>query len=77
MQHWSTIVERRELPFGWGFFWDVDEYLRTRDIQYALGGNGPLIVLRATGALYGLGTATSFEAQCAAFERNLLPRILC
>lgn len=72
MEHWSSIASFRELPYGWAFFWNTDEYLRTGDIGHALGGNGPLIVSRETGALYGLGSAGTFEQQCAAFERDVL-----
>ena len=74
MESWSSILDHRELSYGWGFNWNVDEYLRTRDIRYALAGMGPLIVLKATGELFALGTATPFEQQCADFERTILSR---
>jgi hypothetical protein len=74
MEHWSSLCGERELQYGWAFSWNSDAYLRTGAIEHALGGNGPLIVLRETGALYALGSATSFESVCAEFERGVLGR---
>lgn len=72
MEHWSSISDTRVLRYGWAFFWNSDEFLRTGDIEHAYAGNGPLMVLRETGALYALGSAMSFELTCTAFERDVL-----
>ncbi len=72
MEHWSSVVSAQELAYGWAFRWNSDRYLETLDVMYALGGNGPLIVLRATGELHALGTALPFDQLCANFERNVL-----
>lgn len=71
---WSSLTTVKELPYGWAFSWDSDAYLATGDALLALGGNGPLVVLRATGELFALGTAHGFEAECAGFEREVLGR---
>jgi hypothetical protein len=48
-----------------------DEWLRTRDYRYALVGNGPLVVLKASGDLYQLGTGRSVDDKIVAFEARL------
>src|SRR6266852_263877 len=46
-----------ELPFGWGFFYNSAEYLRTGDFLYALAGNAPIVVSRCDGQIHETGTA--------------------
>lgn len=72
VEHWSSISNARLLPYGWAFFWNADEFIRTGNIAHAYAGNGPLIVLRETGALHSLGSALPFESTCASFERDVL-----
>lgn len=52
-----------EKPYGWVFFYAPQEYIETRDIAYAIAGNGPIIVERKTGKMHQLGTATRPEDQ--------------
>jgi hypothetical protein len=52
MEHWSSITRARELPYGWAFFWQSDEFLKTGDVAHAYGGNGPLIVMSRV-AIFG------------------------
>jgi hypothetical protein len=75
MEHWSSITSTRELPYGWAFFWQSDEFLRTGDVAHAYGGNGALIVMKSSGDLWMLGTALPVERMLADFEcsRGLRP----
>jgi|SRR6185437_254522 len=62
-------VHTREEDFGWVFFWAAKKYLEG-DRQYALGGNGPLIVDRRTGEVHQTGTAYPVEHYIAVFRRD-------
>ena len=57
-----------ERPFGWVFFWGSDRYAKTGDFSYAVGGNGPYIVDRRTGAVVGTGTALPTEVYIQRYE---------
>lgn len=74
MEHWCSITSGHALPYGWAFQWTTDDYIRTGDIMHALAGNGPLVVLKDSGELYGLGSAKTLEAECVDFEREVLNR---
>jgi hypothetical protein len=38
-----------ERPFGWVFFYQSQQYIDTQDRMYALLGNSPIFIDRATG----------------------------
>ena len=57
-------------PYGWVFFWQSSEYRRTRKPKTQLVGNGPFVVVAATGEIVELGTALSTEAYLAELERE-------
>ncbi|MFN7990014.1 MAG: YrhB domain-containing protein [Thermoanaerobaculia bacterium] len=70
-----VIVDERtlETPWGWVFFYESEEFLRTRDFAEALVGNGPIGVARADGKLYEIGSADSIGdalARIAEAERQ-------
>jgi hypothetical protein len=44
-----------EFPKCWVCFWQLQIWLDTRNDDYALGGNYPIIVDKEDGALYGTG----------------------
>jgi hypothetical protein len=69
-----SIIDARERAAAWVFVFTSDEWLRTRDVRHALAGNGPLVVLKASGDLYALGTAKSIDDEIAAFEAWLSSR---
>ncbi|MFI1930595.1 YrhB domain-containing protein [Streptomyces sp. NPDC020330] len=50
-------VERHELV--WIVFWTSEEYLRTRDPNLMLAGNGPYLVDRVDGSLHWIGVVAS------------------
>jgi hypothetical protein len=65
----------QERPAGWLFFWNSDAFIRSRSIDHSLVGNGPLFILKATGAVVRLGTATSAEEQLSKMvSENLIQR---
>ena len=66
----STIVDSQtiERSYGWVFFYQSNAYLETQDPGFALAGNAPLIVARATGAVTVTGTAQPAEYYLAQYE---------
>jgi Immunity protein 35 len=61
----SATIER---PWGWVFFYTSRKWLESSDARYALAGNAPVLVERATGKLIALGTARSAESYIATYE---------
>ncbi len=45
-----------EKPYGWVFFYNTKKYLETKQVRYALAGNGPVIVNKHTGTVDFFGT---------------------
>ncbi len=62
----STI----EKDFGWVFFYNSAEYLRTLDFRYALGGNAPIIVDKKDGKITVTGTAHCVEHYIDEYEKS-------
>lgn len=54
-------------PYGWVFFYNSRELLETRNISFALGGNGPIIV-EHNGRTHSLGSGKSPEDTISEFE---------
>jgi hypothetical protein len=54
----SSTLEKRT---AWVFFWNSKKYIETEDIQYAFGGNAPVLVYKETGQARFLGTAQAPE----------------
>ena len=63
----SATIER---SWGWVFFHTSKLWLETEDIQYALAGNSPVLVERASGRLIPTGTAHPIEYYIANYERT-------
>jgi hypothetical protein len=59
-----------EREFGWAFFYTSKKYLDTRDPQYQLFGNGPIIVNRRSGAIEFFGTSMAPLDIIADYERR-------
>lgn len=67
----GVIEDRtREEDFGWVFFYNTKPFIETGDMQWALGGNAPLIVDRRTGELHVTGTAHPVEHYIEEFRRT-------
>ncbi|MES2635043.1 MAG: YrhB domain-containing protein [Pseudomonadota bacterium] len=62
----STI----ERPWGWVFFYTSRLWHATQEFQYAIAGNAPFLIERATGRVHELGTALAVENYIAAYERT-------
>lgn len=61
-----------ERPFGWMFFYQSSEFLRTQNHVFALAGNGGLIVSRESGHLTTTGTAMAPEYYLEQYEAQLI-----
>jgi hypothetical protein len=59
-----------EKPYGWVYSYTSRLYAETGDFRYAIGGNGPIVVERATGKLHTLGTANHPDISVAQFEKE-------
>jgi hypothetical protein len=66
------ILDERTLekPWGWVFFYNTGRFIETGDSLYALAGNAPYLVERATGRLLPTGTAYPLDHYLAAYERT-------
>lgn len=53
--------ETMETPWGWVFFYQSAEYLRSQELSEALVGNGPIAVAKRDGRVYEMGTAETVE----------------
>jgi hypothetical protein len=60
----------REEDFGWVFFFNTRQFAETGDMNFALGGNTPLIVDRETGELHVTGTAHPVDHYIEAYRRK-------
>ena len=60
--------ETIEKEYGWVFFYQTKEYLKTGNIVDALVGNAPYIVNKYTGELIETGTANPIEVYIAEYE---------
>lgn len=63
--------ETIEKEYGWVFFYQAQEYIKTRDIVDALVGNAPYIVNKYTGELIETGTANPVEDYIAEYEAQM------
>jgi hypothetical protein len=68
----SFVVSRiDERLYGWIFFYTSRKYLETRDIRYAVAGNGPIIVNKHNGDLVRCGTSGGFQRWIDDYEKTL------
>src|SRR4051794_39363277 len=50
-----------EFEWGWVFYFHNKRFLETRDFNYEVGGNAPVIVSKADGEMYSTGTLWGTE----------------
>ena len=62
--------QTREEIFGWVFFYNSAEFMATRDLRWALGGNAPLIVDRVSRAVVVTGTARPVDVYLAHYSQH-------
>jgi len=67
-----VLVEEitREEEFGWVFFYDSKKYIETDDIDFAVGGNAPIIIEKESGVLHVTGTAYPVDKYVEAFRQT-------
>jgi hypothetical protein len=63
----STI----EREWGWVFFYTSRKWMETGSFEYAIAGNAPAIVEKATGRIVDTGTALPIAHYIAEFEKGL------
>ena len=63
--------ETIEHEWGWVFFYQSKEYIKTRDFRDALAGNAPYIVNRNNGQIKATGTAHPIEHYIQEYEQSL------
>jgi hypothetical protein len=51
----------RDEDFGWVFFYQSADYLRSGEFSDQLAGNAAIVVLRDSGALHATGTALPID----------------
>jgi hypothetical protein len=59
-----------ERPWGWVFHYSMRGW-RDGDYRYAVGGNGPILINRANGAMRFCGSAFSDEHYIQEYEAEL------
>jgi len=59
--------------FGWVFFYQSKEYVKTLDLSKLVGGNAPILVDKYTGQSKLLGTALSVEEYLEEYCSNRSP----
>jgi len=59
-----------EYNFGWLFFYESTQYMKTLNVSYALAGNAPFIVQKDNGKIFVLGTAHSVEKYLKDYENQ-------
>ena len=64
-----------EAPWGWVFYYESEEFLRSHDFTEALVGNGPVGVARADGKIYEIGSADSMDEALARISEEERTRL--
>jgi hypothetical protein len=60
-----------EKEWGWVFFYNTSEYLKSGKLNEGLLGNAPYIINRETGEITETGTAYDIEHYIKEYESNL------
>lgn len=69
-----TILEQFTIvkPYGWCFFFNSIEFVKTRDHKFSLIGAWPVLILKESGLIYDLSSAVNPEIAIEEFERQVL-----
>ncbi|GAI15651.1 unnamed protein product [marine sediment metagenome] len=62
------LVKRRDLPYGWLFFYNSQAYLQNGEVGAMLAGNAPFVVDAIDGSLHILGTASPVDVYLREYE---------
>ena len=68
------LDQTRVESFGWVFFYNTEEFLKTGNISACLAGNAPFIVNGESGELYETGTAKPVDVYIDEYKRQLFKR---
>ena len=68
-----VVLEKETIgrDWGWVFFYQNEEYLKTGDFRFQLAGNAPIMVNRNTGEIVETGTASPVEYYIKKYEASL------
>jgi hypothetical protein len=66
-----VVLHSEERELGWVVYWTSRPWHETRDIRYAIAGNGPYLVCRDDGTLFETGTAPPIEDRIRDAEGRL------
>jgi hypothetical protein len=53
--------ETMEFEYGWVFFYQSKEYVRTGDLNSLVGGNAPILIDKSDGSVHETGTSKEVE----------------
>jgi hypothetical protein len=71
---WDLMLQHTiTKPYGWVFFYESAEYIKTENLRYGLIGNAPFIVDRIDGQVRVTGTGRPIAHYLAAYEASLPP----
>lgn len=69
-----SFVQTTEKPYGWYFFSQNDDYLKTKDFRFLEAGSGGFIVEKESGKVVNFGSAFSTEENFKIYEKGLIGR---
>ena len=69
----SEIIEEETIvkPYGWVFFYQSSEFLRSRKAEHQLAGNSPILIDRINGELRVFGTARPIADYLEEYESSI------
>ncbi|PWG13386.1 hypothetical protein DF268_12020 [Streptomyces sp. V2] len=59
----AVVVDVREHELVWIVSWQSEQYVRTREPEFALAGNGPYLVDRVDGGLHVIGVLSALGGE--------------
>lgn len=63
--------ETKETSFGWVFFYDSKKFIETGNMEFAIAGNGPVIVNKNNGEIVFHGSRKSAIQLIAEYEDKI------
>lgn len=71
--HQLVIVEEktRETSFGWVIFYDSQKFIETNDMQFAIAGNGSVMVDKNSGSVVFHGAGKPASILIAEYEDKI------
>lgn len=63
------LMDRRELAYGWLYYYQSKVFLESRNMSDMLAGNAPFLIDKADGSVHVFGTADPVETYIEEYER--------